>query len=104
MIVIMGIMVLGCNADGNPNTANGRLVVYNETGQTIEIQYTQETDSGFEDKSKQIAANSQAVLYVYALWYDADVVVIYDETSRQYDLDFRITETAELYVHAEDFQ
>jgi hypothetical protein len=101
---IMLILQAGCNADGNHNTSNGRLIVYNETNQAIEVRYTEETSSGFQEQSEWIDAGSQGVLYVYALWYDAEVVVIYNGISRQYDLDFRITETAELYVHIEDFQ
>jgi hypothetical protein len=103
-ISIMMILLAGCNADGNRNTSNGRLIVYNETNQAIEVRYTEETFSGFQEQSEWIDAGSQGVLYVYALWYDAEVIVIYNGISRQYDLDFRITETAELYVHIEDFQ
>ena len=103
-IFLAALILAGCNADGNRDTFNGRLIVYNETGQAIEVQYTQETNSGFVDKTAQIEANSQGVMYVYAIWYDAEVVVVYNGISREYDLDFRITETAELYVHAEDFQ
>lgn len=103
MLVLVTILS-GCNADGNRNTSNGRLIVYNETNKFIEVQYTEETNSGFVKETKRIEANSQAVMYVYALWYDAEVIVVYDGSSRQYDLDFRITETAELYVHAQDFQ
>jgi len=100
----MVILLAGCNADNNRSTANGRLIVYNETNQAIEVRYTEETYSGFQEQSEWIEANSQGVLYVYALWYDAEVVVIYNGISRQYDLDFRITETAEIYVNTEDFQ
>ncbi len=103
-ISIMLILLAGCNADSNRSTSNGRLIVYNETDQSIEVRYTEETSSGFQEQSKWIDANSQGVLYVYALWYDAEVIVVYKGVSRQYDLDFRITETAELYVHIEDFQ
>lgn len=103
-IFLAVLMIGGCNVDGNSNTSNGRLIVYNETDRAIEVQYTQQTDSGFVDKTAQIETNSQAVMYVYALWYDAEVVVVYNGISREYDLDFRITETAELYVHTEDFQ
>lgn len=103
-VFIVLILLAGCNADNNRNISNGRLIVYNETNQTIEVRYTKETGSGFMEQSAWIEANSQGVLYVYALWYDAEVIVIYNGISRQYDLDFRITETAELYVHIEDFQ
>ena len=102
--VLLAIMLAGCNADGNRDTFNGRLIAYNETDQAIEVQYTQETSSGFVDKTAQIEANSQGVMYVYAIWYDAEVIVVYNGISREYDLDFRITETAELYVHTEHFQ
>ncbi len=101
---IMVLLLAGCNADNNRNTSNGRLIVYNETNQSIEVRYTEETSSGFQEQSEWIDAGSQGVLYVYALWYDAEVIVIYNGISRQYDLDFRITETAELYVNTEDFQ
>ncbi len=103
-VFIVLILLAGCNADNDHNTSNGRLIVYNETNQNIEVRYTKETGSGFTEQSTWIEANSQGVLYVYALWYDAEVIVIYNGISRQYDLDFRITETAELYVHIEDFQ
>lgn len=103
-VFIITFLLTGCNADNNRNTSNGRLIVYNETGQTIEVRYTEETGSGFMEQSAWIEANSQGVLYVYALWYDAEVIVVYNGISRQYDLDFRITETAEIYVNTEDFQ
>ncbi|MFH2064314.1 MAG: hypothetical protein ABIK15_03820 [Pseudomonadota bacterium] len=102
-ILVPAILLSGCNADGDRSTSNGQLIVYNETNQTIEVQYTRETNSGFADETEWIDANSQGVMYVYALWYDAEVVVIYNGISREYDLDFRLTETAELYVHKEDF-